>query len=107
MAALLKPGEPPIPFTPKDGRAMFTLAELQAAVGGYIEVVPAPVNDVDNGPTYLVLNEDGKRDNLPINGFATALYHSAGGARDDWIVGTVILATFRELNGDDDEAEGP
>jgi Domain of unknown function (DUF3846) len=103
MGALLKPGEPPIPFMPKDGRVMFTLEELQTVVGGYIEVVAAPLAVVDDGPMYLVLNEDGKRDNLPINGFATALYHQAGGARDDWIVGNVVLASRRELNGDDDE----
>lgn len=107
MGALLKPGEPPIPFMPKDGRVMFTLEELQTVVGGYIEVVPAPLAVVDDGPMYLVLNEDGKRDNLPINGFATALYHQAGGARDDCIVGNVVLASRRELNGDDDEAEEP
>jgi hypothetical protein len=107
MGALLKPGEPPIPFMPKDGRVMFTLEELQHTVGGYIEVVPAPFEILDgDGPMYLVLNEDGKRDHLPINGFATALYHQAGGARDDCIVGNVVLASRRELHGDGDEDDG-
>jgi Domain of unknown function (DUF3846) len=105
MGALLKPGEAPIPFMPKDGRVMFTLEELQTVVGGYIEVVAAPFTILDTSePMYLVLNEDGKRDNLPINGFATALYHQAGGARDDCIVGNVVLASRRELHGDDEES---
>jgi Domain of unknown function (DUF3846) len=101
VGTLITPGAAPRFFGPADGRAVFSLKELQTAVGGYIEVVRAPYL-VDDAPTYLVLNEDGKRLNLPINRFATAMYHAAGGARDDVIVGNVVLATHRELQAEDD-----
>lgn len=108
MGTLIKPGEAPIPFNPPEGRVMFTLEQLQTAVGGYIEAVPAPFRILDTDePTWIVVNEDGQRENLPVNGFATALYHQAGGPPEWPILGTVVLATQRELNGDDDTDEGP
>lgn len=76
----------------------FTLADLQAYVGGYIEMVRAP------GTQWLVLNEDGKRLRLPVNAAATLLYHAAGGVPTDMIVGDVLLATWEELGGNDEES---
>jgi hypothetical protein len=73
----------------------FTLPELQGFVGGYIEVVRGPWRD-----RWLVLNEEGKRLMMPVNYGATVLYHEAGGALDDVVVGDVLLATFTEIGGE-------
>ena len=51
-----------------DTKWSFTgLESLQAAVGGYIEYLK--INDI----CYLLVNEDARRLNLPLNPFATAL----------------------------------
>lgn len=78
--------------------ASFTLPELQALVGGYIEVVPL------HDGRYLVCNEDGKRLRLPANWAATLALHAAGGMPDDVVVGDALIATQQELNGDEDDA---
>jgi len=99
MAILLKADGSVAAVSPASGPA-FTLAELQAFVGGYIEVVRAPFTEMDSGdPFWLVLNEDGKREQLAVNRQATYLYHQAGGALDDRIVGNVLLATHTEVGG--------
>lgn len=102
VAWLIKAGARPVPFAPADRRARFSLKDLQTAVGGYIEVVRAP-NIGDGTPMFLVVNEDGKRLELPRNPFATRLYHAAGGLTDDVIVGDVVLASHSQMNGDDEE----
>jgi hypothetical protein len=89
-----------IEVEPDNGSA-FTVQELQEFVGGYIEIVRGP--RFANGPTFIVINEDGKR-TLPRNGFATYLYHLGGGPFDDWIVGDVLVCSRAEL-GEDDEPE--
>lgn len=76
--------------TPAVGEA-FTLEELQRIVGGYIEIVRATAG------RWMVLNEDGKRLDLPLNIVATVMYHAAGGREDDVIVGDVLVATRREV----------
>jgi hypothetical protein len=79
----------------------FTLAELHRVVGGYIEIVPivCEPRSMAADHQFMVLNEDGKRLQLPINRRATALYHAAGGPSWDVIVGDVIIGTRRELGG--------
>lgn len=64
----------------------FTLKELQYYVGGYIELVHL------NDNQFLIINEEGKLHNLPINKKATDL------ARDahcifacDYIVGDAVI----------------
>jgi hypothetical protein len=71
MALLFDPaGSAPRRIEPADGRS-FTLDELQALVGGYIEVVGlAPAGDSDR--YVLVVNEDGLSMRLPPNPGATA-----------------------------------
>jgi hypothetical protein len=102
VAVLLKANGASETVSPASGPA-FTLSELQAFVGGYIEIVRAPFVLIDTQEqTWLVLNEDGKREQLAVNYKATALYHQAGGARDDRIVGDVLLATHTEVGGGDD-----
>jgi hypothetical protein len=46
---------------------------------------------------WLVLNEEGKLQQMPVNQLATRLYHLAGGALDDFVVGDVVLATGTEI----------
>lgn len=102
MALLLKASGDVVDLIPRD-RRVFTLIELQTAVGGYIEMIRAPqgLTDVAGEPMWLCLNEDGKRLQLAINPLATVLYHRAGGRPDDVVVGDVILGTHAELNGED------
>ena len=84
---------------PDNGRA-FSLLELQRFVGGYIEIVRMRGRN-----RLIVLNEDGKRLQLPTNELATRLLHHAGGSLFDWVVGDVILGTLAELGGADDDVD--
>jgi len=74
----------------------FTLEELQAFVGGYVELVRTPAG------RYLVLNEDGKQLGLPPNTRATAIARSAGIMPNDIVVGDVLWVTATELDGKED-----
>jgi hypothetical protein len=98
MALLLKTTGDVEEIRPAHGRT-FVLDELQALVGGFIEVVRA------RDGKWLVLNEDGKRQNLQLNVLASIKYKSAGVALpSDVIVGDVLLADGAEM-GEHDEAE--
>ena len=68
----------------------FTLEELQSFVGGYIEIVS--LNDM-----FLVVNEEGKLNNLPVNANATALWEQVYG-KTDVIVGDVLYTCKRWIN---------
>ena len=71
------------------------LAELQTLVGGYIEVG----RTIDG--KYLVLDEEGKLKRKPLNIAATRLYQYG---RHDPIVGdAVVIDTFLEMNGPEEE----
>ena len=59
---------------------------MQAQVGGYIECAYGPVG------TCLVVNEEGKLNELPINKEATEWFHRNIG-KHDIIVGDAILVT--------------
>jgi len=63
-----------------------TLEDLQRAVGGYIEILSL------GDKMYLVVNEEGKLQNLHTNEAATMIYGH------DIIVGPAVLCTFKELN---------
>jgi hypothetical protein len=104
VALLLKASGAIVDLVPAN-RRVFTLSELQTAVGGYIEMVRAPVNlsDVNGERMWLCVNEDGKRLQLGINHHATLLYHQAGGLREDVVVGDVILGTHTEFGGGDED----
>lgn len=54
------------PVTPKEGKT-YQLEELQALVGGYIELLPLEQN------RYAVVNEDGMLHGLPVNPGASLL----------------------------------
>jgi len=81
-----------------NGRSTFSLEELQAAVGGYIELLSLP----DGRDMYL--NEDGKAKGLPYNAKATALGRAAGISDRDWVVGPVIVLDPSEVRQDGDES---
>lgn len=64
------------------------LETLQKAVGGYIEMVPTINGDV------MVINEEGKIHNLPVNPFATKLFTNGS---EDPIMGDVVIAKRNEI----------
>lgn len=68
----------------------FSLKELQAVVGGYIENLRIDDNRI------MVLNEDGKSMHLPYNSQATLLVSSIL-LNWDYIVGDVIICEDKEL----------
>ena len=53
--------------TPKNGKK-FTLTEVQALVGGYVEMIPVSRN------ISLLVDEDGRPKGLPINQVASQIY---------------------------------
>lgn len=71
---------------PKNGTD-FTLDELQAVVDGYIEIVPSRDGRI------IVLNEEGKLRELPVNLAASVLY----GNRYDFIVGDVLVCNDDQI----------
>ena len=85
MAVLYKADGTVTPVHPASGAAAFTLAELQATVGGWIEVVR-----VGGSEWLLVVNEEGLIEGLPDNVIATAIT----GAR---IVGDAVLCSRAEM----------
>ena len=68
-----------------------TLKEAQAYVGGYVEGISMPNGD------YLIINEEGKLQNLPFNEEASKLWKDTFDndnfitGRDDFVVGNAIL----------------
>ena len=67
------------------------LKAAQDFVGGYVEGIPFPNGD------YLIVNEEGKLRNLPLNPEATALWKATFDndnfitGRNDFVVGPAIL----------------
>ena len=85
-----------VPVIPANGK-FWTLRELQAKVGGYIEY--ATTKD----GRFMVANEDGKRLRLPENPVATKLYIFGEAAT---IVGNVVIVdNMFELDGPPDDLE--
>ena len=69
--------------TIKDIKNDPSLEEAQKFVGGYVELVT--VND-----GVLLINEDGKSKNLPINDEASRIYEQTYGVDEDIILGNAI-----------------
>jgi hypothetical protein len=63
----------------------FPLKELQKIVGGYIQLVQL------TDKTILVLNEEGKLENLPLNVRATEIFRKNFPLSDDTIVGDALI----------------
>ena len=68
MALRIEPDGSMVDVFPEDGQR-FTLQELQAHVGGYIENVRLPAETKANGYTIRIMyvNEDGRMQNLEHN----------------------------------------
>lgn len=89
MATLIRTNGSEEQVRPADGK-YFTLEELQRYVGGFIEAVALP-----NGKTMIV-NEEGKLDNLPYNQRATLLGAAAGTMPGDEVMGDVLVLSNDE-----------
>src|SRR5215471_12097134 len=85
-----------VPLVPGNGK-FWTLRELQAKVGGYIEVVRT------TDGRWMLVNEDGKRLQLPLNPVATKLHIFS---EVDKIVGNVVIVdNMYELDGPQEPEE--
>lgn len=70
----------------------FSLKEMQGFVGGWIEVLYTP-----DGKYIMVLNEEGKLDELPFNAVATKIAIEEFGLVDDYIAGDVLIAPSEQV----------
>lgn len=84
MAAFIKTNGEITNVTPKNGTD-YKYEELKEFVGGYIEIVP--INDHE----IMVVNEEGKLNNLPVNYIASLLY------KYDAICGNVLVCDDSEV----------
>lgn len=89
MAKIYKTNGEIIDIEPKNKKD-FTLEELNDIVGGYIELVILPDGQ------YMVVNEEGKIKNLPVNDNATEIYRSKIGPWD-YIVGDCLICKISEI----------
>ena len=76
-----------------DEKKLPTLKEAQEFVGGYIEAVTFPNNDL------LIVNEDGKLKDLPYNSEASEIWISHFG-KTDAIVGDALLIKADARDGE-------
>ena len=83
MAKIYKTNGEVLDIEPKNGKD-FSLEELQAVVGGYIEIAEM------KGGEFMVINEEGKLEGLPFNEKATELYQKKV-YQGDFIVGDVLV----------------
>ena len=86
MALIIKTTGERLESHPRDGKH-YQLDELQAIVGGYIEMVR-----LESGQ-LMFLNEEGKLKGLPINPLATTLYNNP----NDVIVGDVLVCNSGQV----------
>ena len=71
-----------------------TLEELQAAVGGYIELLWCMWL---GQPAMMFLDEEGKLKHKETNYKATHIAHTSGIAANDRVVGDVVLLVGRDV----------
>jgi len=95
MAKIIKVTGEEIDIEPKNGKD-FTLLELQEIVSGYIEIVFLGSNKETKKQMILVVNEEGKINNLAFNMKATQLYHSSLGPYDV-IVGDCLYCEHKQV----------
>jgi hypothetical protein len=86
-------------FTQPEDDKKFSLKEMQKVVGGHIEIVHLDKDMV------MVLNEEGKLRNLPLNTKATALFRLSHPGNGDFVVGDVLVCTPKQagFNSEDEE----
>lgn len=90
MAKIIKTDGTCQPVQPAN-RTDFTLEEMQAIVGGDIELVY--LNDTE----IMVVNEEGKIDNLDDNRAATLVFRKNYPDSDDYIVGDVLVCDNEQI----------
>ena len=90
MATLYKADGTQEVIKPANGKK-FDIKELQALVGGTVERLKLPFDQ------RMVMNEDGRPKNLPVNDKASQLLHMALGGNTVPIVGDVVVGTKNEL----------
>jgi hypothetical protein len=87
---------------PNDGKA-FTYEELRGIVEGLVQIVSLPDGNA------IVVNEEGKLINLPVNEKATEYWKQVYPIEkypvnnDELIVGNALVATPKELGEEDEE----
>lgn len=93
MAALILTDGSEREVTPRDRGCGFTLEELYRLIG----CATVQMIELADG-RFMWMDEDGKyRTELARNDRATKLLHEAGGLRDDFIVGTVLVTSAGEI----------
>lgn len=90
MAKLYKTNGEIVEVEPDNGLD-FSLEELQSFVDGYIEIAY-----LDN-ERVIVINEEGKINNLPYNENATAEYNRAMRCRADYIAGDALICKHNQI----------
>lgn len=85
MATIYKTNGEVLQTTPKNGKD-FSLEEMQAIVGGYIEIVY-----LDNGQ-LMIVNEEGKINGSPLNDNASMLV-----GYTDLIMGDVLVCESKQV----------
>lgn len=89
MAKIYKTNGEVLDIEPKNSKD-FSLEELQAVVGGYIEIAEM------KGGEFMVINEEGKLKGLPFNEKATELYQKKV-YQGDFIVGDVLVCKKNQV----------
>ena len=92
MALILKTDGTKVEITATRADGTLSLKQMQQAVGGYIQLVNTANPDV-----ILVVNEEGKLRDLPINEQATRIYFAAHGM-SDVLVGDVLVCHTSEID---------
>jgi hypothetical protein len=89
MATVYKANGEALPLRPRG--KYFSLPLLQKIVGGDIQLVYL------NDNTILVLNEEGKLENLPLNVRATEIFRKNFPLSDDVIVGDAVITESKYM----------
>jgi hypothetical protein len=92
-AILFKTSGMMLDATPKNGKT-YTLKEMQSMVNGLIQVI-------DLSPAVnalMVMNEEGKLLELPLNVNATRIFRMAFEGTDDFVVGDVLICKKNQMN---------
>jgi len=95
MAKIIKTTGEEISVVPENSKD-FKLEELQTIVDGYIEIVFLGPDSTTKKPMILVINEEGKLNNLSLNEKATEIYQNAVGPYDV-IVGDVLYCEHKQV----------
>jgi hypothetical protein len=91
MAQIITTNDQTIAVEPKNGKD-FTLEEMQKIVGGYIECIYLP------NKMIMIIDEEGKCKDKPINYAATTLYVQSGNCGEsDYIAGDVLLCKSSQV----------